>query len=631
MKTRSIARHLARALPFVVLTMTNCLISCSTPSPKEESDKFKIFSSELISKGSQKPKCKALLDSYCGYLYSPETMGNIEIQRSGISTQVLQGETQNQFSQVFFRYSVAKIKNERFLPKDFSRILSRHNYFSKLEAYLKRKPVTLMDSGDRLSAEQLGSELNFIWSSAINEVLLIRMDHLFPKFHNIPENLVPSELDVARRRMRRHLISEISVAIWRGDKNWEKVEHGFKLLQQSYLKVIDKLDIPKDTAKDWSTRISEVRLVMPGAFPEISDVECSATKINAFYYTNLNVITVCAGDFNSEDVMQTLSHEMAHALGIDRSQYLFETKSTFGRNLSKLRGNICEPPQPNANHAFNVPAFNCSDWQNYKTDFTSQLKSLDGFQPALPEFQRCLKRRVTSNALGTADIERIAKSIINDRISELATRERFLRITKEKLPMPNGKAQVNPNYLNPCSYYLWSKGEEPIDDELTTLLYFTAEYRCSEKPNKERLKDAIEVAKAMSTDVTKSTLKIEGEFSGRDLMETQGFASPPFERFADVVGSYAMADYLSSLKSNLDRQNKFLASNSWLCQAPSLGSRYPEESSIETEYIFDSHSEGDQRKKEVISLPIRNAIGCEKDFDFHECSIPLKAAGNSPH
>jgi hypothetical protein len=614
-----------RARLVATLFLYFSLISCATTPVTDDSADLKVFSSEQMFAGKDKPNCKALLDSYCNYLYSPDSMGNIEIRRSGNSTQVLQGETKNQFSQVFYRYSSAKIRNEKYLPKDFSRVLSRHNYMGKLQAFLARKPIGKMDVGDRLSTEQLDHELGFIWTSAINETLILRMNHEFPNFYRLSEKLIPAEIDIERRRMRRHLISEISLAVWRGDRNWEKVESGFNALRASYLRLIEKLDVAEDIRQDWRKRINEVRLVLPGSFPEISDGECSATKINAFYYTNLNVMTVCAGDFNSEDIMQTLSHEMAHALGIDRSQYLFETRSAFGVALNRLRGYVCPSDSAaSVRGPTEISRLNCQEWAAYKTNFEEQLQSLDGFKPELPQFQQCLKRRVTSNTMTQFDIERIAKTIVADRISELAASERFLRLTKSQIPMINGKTQTNPNFLNPCAYYLWSKGEEPIDDELTTMLYFTAEYRCSNQPSGIRLKSAIETAKLMSERVLQSVIKIEGEFSGRDLLETQGFASPPFERFADVVGSYALAEYFSTIKNPLDRKNKFLAGNSWLCTAPSLGSRYPEESSIETEYIFDSHSEGDQRKKEIISSPIREAIGCEKDFDFKECTLPMK-------
>ena len=589
------------------------IMSCTTSETIKTSEPLRTFSSEQYYPLSEKPQCKGLLDQYCNFLYSPDTLGNVEVKRADGSMKILQGETRNQFSQVFVRYSRAKIKNEQHFPKDFNRILLRHHYFEKLKAFIDRHPRGSMSVGERLSSEQLDYELGYIWSSAVNETVILRMNKQFPGFHQTPDQLVPIELQIERRRQKRNLISEISKAIWHNDENWRSVEESFSKLRESYVRTLIKLDIPDSIRTDWTRRIAEVQLVLPGAFPEISNEECSTTTINAYYYTYLNVITICAGDFNSEDVLQTLAHEMGHALGLDRGQYLFEKTSDFGKQLLGLRKNVCSPE-----------AFSCEKWNDYKSQFGSFLQSLNGYKPELPEFNRCLKRRVTSNSLADGDIQKFSRSIVADRISELASNDRFLRITKPQLPMKNGKNQKNPNYLNPCSYYLWNEGEEPIDDELTTLMFFTAEYRCSEKVGPEKLKNAIETSKEMTQQVISKALAIEGEFSGRNELETQGFSSPPFERFADVIGSYAMAEYLSVLKQPWDRRNKFLASTSWVCIAPSLASHFPDESSIEKEYIFDSHTEGDQRKKELFSLPIREVIGCEKDFEFDECKLPFK-------
>jgi hypothetical protein len=335
--------------------------------------------------------------------------------------------------------------------------------------------------------------------------------------------------------------------------------------------------------------------------------------VNAYYFTYLNVLTVCAGDFNSEDILQTLAHEMAHSLGIDRSTYLFEVNSDFGKQLATFRANVCKPE-----------AFSCDQWATYKSSFQQKLSSLDGYVPQVHEFNQCLKRRPTSKELGDEDIDRFARTIVNDRMSDLASGDRFLRLTKSQIPMRNGKLQKNPNYLNPCEYSLWSQGEEPIHDPLTTMLYFTAEYRCSDKKGAEKLKSAIEVSKAMTTELFKRVLKVEGEFSSRSLLENQGYSSPPYERFADVVGSYALAEVLKLVPEKWNRRNVYLASSSWQCIEPSLASRFPDESAVENEYVFDDHTGGDLRQKELFSTPIREAIGCQKDFEFNECSIPRK-------
>ncbi|MGE3681117.1 MAG: hypothetical protein AB7G93_05265 [Bdellovibrionales bacterium] len=590
------------------------LVACSSAIPTSQTQ-LKTFSTDSWFKGIHKPQCKAMLDSYCNFLYSPDVLGNLEVKRAESSTKILQGETPNQFTQVYYRYSLAKLRNRDFFPRDFARVLERHNYFGKLETFLQRQPRGEMALADRLSSEQTDYELGFIWNAAFNETVLVRMTRKYPSYYKLPDKAVPVEFQLERRRLRRELVSEVSRAIWRRSSEWKSVEQGFGRLQQSYVRVINKLDIPEEIRRDWIRRIQEVKLVLPGSFPAIASDECSTTRVNAYYYTYLNVVTICAGDFNSEDIIQTLAHEMGHALGIDRTQYLFQIRSDFGQRLASFRKHICTPRK-----------FSCTAWAEYKDGFENSLASLDGYTPDLPEFQSCLKRRPTSKQLTDSDIERFARNIVSDRISELASSDRFLRITKPEIPMRTGKFQRNPNYLNPCSYFMWSQGEEPVDDELTTLIYFTAEYRCSQKPPSERLRDSIETAKAMTEQVLAKTIAIEGEYSARRLLEAEGFSSPPFERFADVIGSYAMAELLLESPDIWDRQNRFLASSSWQCLEPSLASHYPEESSIEKQYIFDAHAEGDQRRKEFFSRPIREAIQCEKDFEFNECRLPFQQA-----
>lgn len=605
-------------LIFFALVVSACAVAPSVP-PKPD---LKIYSSEPATPttGSM-PACKGLFDNYCGYLYSPEALGNIEIKRGQTAIQILEGDTNNQISQVFYRYSWAKIRNQHEFPKDFYRVLTRSNYFSKLESFLRRKPRESMSLAERLQSEQLGTELSFLWQSALNEALMLRVASRFPKYYRLSDNFVPVEWDLERRRIRRNLISEISQAVWKNDENWSRVEQTFSRLKESYLSLIQHLDIEPALRADWTERIKEVKLVLPGSIPEIANEECSATTSNAYYFTYLNVLTVCAGDFNSEDILQTLSHELGHALDFERTKYIYTSKSQFGQSLAKLRRNVCEPQN-----------FSCEEWHDYRDRFSHNLESLSGFQAQLPSLQQCLKRRPTVKVLTSPDSHRIAEEIVNDRVSDLATSDRFLRITKSTVPMPDGKSQRNLNFLNPCSYYLWSRGEEPVDDELTTLMYFTAEYRCTELPPAQRLKNAIDVAKEMTVKLVDRVLSMEGEFSDRVELENAGFASPPEERFADVIGSHAMAEFLNQIPQVWDRRNKFLAGASWLCLAPSLASHFPEENSVQSAYVNDAHADADQRRKELFTSPLRESIGCEKDFEFKECELPLahdRAAQNS--
>jgi hypothetical protein len=471
-----------------------------------------------------------------------------------------------------------------------------------------------MSLEERMSTEHLDYVLEGIWQSSLDQTVLFRMSNKYHGFHQIPNHLIPIEYEVEEKRIRRNLISEFSKVLWHDDANWKKVTEGFNDLKLSFMALFDKLDITPELRTEWIAKIQSIELLLPGSLPEISDEECSTTTINAYYYKYLNVLTVCAGDFNSEDIILTLAHEMSHALGIDRALYVYLQKSMLATSQKVIRNKVCSPKVE----------WSCDDWTEFKKQIPQRLSEIQNYQPSNVDFNRCLKKVTETKTLTNDDLERLASKISKNRIASFASTDILLRLIKDKLPLKNGKMQVNPNYMNPCSYYLWSKSEEPIDDEIYSLIYFAAEYKCSSGEQSARLKNAIDMSDKMTTSVVRTRLKMEGEFSDRPEMISEGFSSSPIERFADVLGTYAVSEYLARFSKQWERRSKFLASTSWLCQEPSLESKYPVESQIVMLYSQDPHSQGDDRRMEIFSSPIRESLSCDKDFAFKECSLPFK-------
>jgi hypothetical protein len=590
--------------------------ACASPEevhisvrPSEEFSLDQIFG-----KSGEAMGCRQMFDVYCHSLHSPKAQGNISVGKGAKASQVFQGRTKNDFSTAFFFYARAKLRARSRLPVDFRSALDAQDYFGKLARLLNRPPKAQMSLGARVEALRRSSQTEVIWNSAIRETVLRRMDAKYPGFHRLRENAIPLEEAVARRRIRKGLVSDIARTIWSRDPNWKAVASSFEILRRHFLLVISRLDIPEKVRTAWTERMTSVKLVIPGTLPGNAESGCSGTQSNAFYFTNLNLITVCAGDFNTEGILQTVAHELGHALDVDRALYLAERNSEVGRAIQSLRGRVC-----------GRKAFSCEEWSGFKSAFESRLDRLGVFQPELPEFQRCLQKRPVLKTATDDDYQRIAETTIADQISDFASSGVFLRITKEKVPMVNGALAKNPNYMNPCEYNLWSQGEEDIDDEETELLFFTAEYRCSPAEPKDRLRLAIETSKQMATRLTKATLRMEGAFSSRESLASEGFASSPVERFADVLGSYTFASYLSEIRDNWLRRYLFLASSSWQCEQPSLDTLYPEESSEEQSFVFDSHAAAAQRKMESYSAPMRAALGCRLDFNASACELKFKS------
>lgn len=566
--------------------------------------------------------CQQMMDEYCSFLYSPDALGNLRIGKATDNYKVLQGETDNDFSQVYYRYAKAKIAFKDKLPPDLLKALNRSDYFANLKTLLARKPRRSMTLDERLDSERLEESLGAAWSAALDEAVLVRLSRKFPGVHQLSERQLPPEYEIEHRKIRRVLIAEISKAIWQDDSNWRTVVHTFERLREIYLSLIENLDVTPSLKKDWTERIQSVKLVLPGSAPEISDDECATTTINAYYYRYLNVITVCAGDFNSEDIVLTLAHEMAHALDISRSFYLQKVNSELGVAQKEIRDQVCNADESRV--------FSCKDWSDFKEKFDARLKIMSASRPEAPAFNRCLKRKPDTKTPIEEDVVRLAHSFTLNRYSNLANNGYFLRIIKRRMPLRNGRLNENPYYLDPCKYYLWSKGEETPEEELSSLVYFTAEYRCSDADDDDRFRKAIEVSRDLSERMVRAVIRLEGEFSSWEFLEHEGFASSPVERFADVLGSHATAEFLKSLPHLNDRRARFLSSTAWQCSEPSLTSRFPEESRIESEYIFSHHTEGLERRREILPEELREVLDCEKDFEFNECRLPFKSATGAP-
>lgn len=561
----------------------------------------------------QKPSCLGMVRTFCQNLYRPENQGKMVLPLAPETLEIRKGKTANDFSQAYYEFALSEIHNREQLPKGFRERLVQRNYFRKLREYLSRKPARKMTLEDRIEILRLADEIDSIWSSAIQETVLKRMEKKYPGYSSLPEDLVPLELKHEANRIRAILISEIATAVWTDHPNWKKVEKQFEEVRRTFHDVIQRhLDLPKDVKRDWLKRLASVRLVLPGSDPEVDMYSCTKTEDNAYYYTHKNYLTVCAGDFNAEDIRQTLAHELAHSLDLDRSMTIHENESKLGVAIAALRKDSCTPK-----------TYNCLDWQKFKENYVTNYADFDRFSLQVPELHACLKNRSTKSPIPEEYLQRVAREEVQDTVSVLAEQNTFLRIITPELPMPDGSFQKNPMYLNPCGYYLWDHQSHPFDEELSLLLFFTSEYRCSpELPNDVRFKHAIEEATELQKTLVYSRVRREGEFSTRWRLNADGYAASPVERFADALASEVFADILHKIKSVEKRRALYLANVAWLCPRPSLQQMLPHEARIQTQFYNDAHSDDFQRQKELLPEVIRDAIVCQKDFDTAECPIP---------
>jgi tellurite resistance protein len=560
--------------------------------------------------------CKSFVDDYCHQLHSKEARGNLRIKNRDLSEAITRaGSTINNFDSATFAYHKARLRQRYRLPKDLQAALTKRNFFEALENLLDRPPRNKMTLQARIYYSDLESNVDSKWDQSIDEVVLSRLTKKFPKVYGLDDNSIPREMEVEYTRTYYSIWTDISTALWSHNSRWIKIKSIFDKLKESFARVISDLNVDDEVKSIWLKKILAVKLKTPGFNPAVASRDCITVSRNAYYYPYLNTITVCAGYLNTGEQIQTLAHELAHA--IDSSSRLIDylKESDLQNSLRNLRASLCKKKD-----------FTCEQWNDFNDTFEKNLKSLSGFKHEVYSFHRCLKKNVKTIPFREDDAERISKKITDETFSSLIQSSALFRITKKKVPLASGAQVKNISYLNPCDYYTWDLNEFSIDGELSSLLMFTANYQCTEGDEISRIRSSIVASKALANKITTAVLNLENEFSARSEMTGEHLSSSPTERFADRMGSYIVADYLKGQQaqgSPEDTRSLFLASSYWLCDRPSLQSKHIEEYQSLSDIIIDksSHEDNSNRIKDWLSPQIREILRCEKDFEHTECSI----------
>lgn len=570
-----------------------------------------IFPPEVMAPQEQ-IGCQAMVQNFCGQLYSPDAQGNLQIRDTTQSYRTALGSTRNDFDAARYAFHKARLQKRQLLPRDLKASLERREFFSHLSRLLSRPARSKMDIESKFEFEDLESRVDSVWSLAIKETVSRRIERRFPGTFRLKNAEVPQHIDIEVSRVRGKLWAEISLALWKGHPNWKSVEDDFENLKAAYIEVIDGLKLTSPVKAAWKLKLQSIRLALPGEDPVTANQECISTTRNAYYYRYLNSVTVCAGYFTGGGQILTLAHELAHSLDFSSRMIDLQQSSTLMERLHSLKADVCSTK----------PDFDCGSWTEFKSAFDENLKSLPASDFEAREVHSCLHKASLSRELDDEVIEEKASDSIRKRFSEFATNSTYFRLTNPEIKNAKGHLVKNPSYLNPCAGEVWDIGKYALDSDFVSLVFFTAAYRCSEEQGAARLRAAIIESKEMNERLLASVMKSEGPFSARDELQSEGYSSPSTERFADRIGSYAVAKYLEKFPSVESRRAIYLASSFWLCEKPTLKAENLDQFKALNEFIIDrgAHAESDSRIADWLSPPIREALHCTKDFDMPVCS-----------
>jgi len=556
--------------------------------------------------------CKDLVSRYCTKLYSSQGRGNLKLTDGKNKFWTLQGETTNNIDTAWFAFYRSVLKNRTQLPADLRRALTKRQFFEKIAKVLERPSKKEMKFDQNIRHFEQEDLAYRAWNFAVDETIARRLEEKFPGTHALSSEELPQEAELEKWRIRAKLWSQISIALWSRHPAWLSVQKSFERLKESFRVAIKDNVRDKAIRETWLEKLDRVKLTLPGQNPVTAHRECILSTRNAYYYPYLNTLTVCAGYFNGGEQIQTLAHELAHAFDSGSRIVDFHLSSRMSKDLRQLRNRVCERK-----------SFDCGDWKAFQARYAENVAELKSYQPEMYEFHQCLQKEVPEKALGDEDILAKAKKATRERFSEMTKDSAFFRITSPDLPLPSGETIENPNFLNPCAYEVWNQDRFAFDSDFVSLLFFTAEFRCEAQEATAPVRTAVEKSRQMTEDLMSAVIKNEGIFSGRDELQSEGFSSPPSERFADRLGSYAVAEYLRRYPSIGERRGRYLVSSFWLCEKPSLRLTNYQQFQALADLIVDRgvHAESELRMKDWLSAPVREQLSCQMDFEHKECNL----------
>lgn len=599
-----------------------CLAAAlSASAPAFAKDSAKTIGEALRNFGPEKgaqcctadplPGCSSLLENFCDDLYSQKNKGNLDIRTSKGPLKARFGNMPNGFSTAFYEYARAKADSADRLPKDLKARLDQSGYFGKLAALLDGKSPAPKTLAEKIALERKVSEVGVIYNQAFEDVSLARVEKAHPGFgsNNMPPRTWIRDAD----QVGADLSSEVSRITWEKSPVWKKVEKDYADIKKAYLEELKAMKgIGEDVRADWIARIRSVELQVPGADSNGQE-ECATTEMNAFYSPATNRMVVCGGIATTTEVAAVIGHELSHALDSNRSKRLYQTKSELWGALVALRRQACDPGE--------VPT--CpANWPGIRDSLPALASKLEAFEPQVPEYLSCLQYKPPK--MGKPPAKWLGGTAVNfakSQMSSLADSQALVVLTSKETVKPDGTKETNPYYLNPCGKSGFD--ESKMDLDRLEPLFFTLEYLCgstSASPA-DKIRKSAEAAMQLQSYVSASTIGMGGPFSNHPAMVEVGAAENPAERFADGMGFRVVARYLKQMDSVEDRRHTYLANSAFFCDPPSLAKEHPAETQAQKEFSFEPHSTGKQRRLETLIPAIRDAIGCQKDFEGKDCSL----------
>jgi len=583
-----------------------------------------LIISEAVSAPGAPPKesgidCLKEINSFCDRLYDPGNplgYGNADLGSKQDPIKIRFGKNQNDFFYSVLEFSKAKLAALDRLPAEFRDFLRKYGYEKATIRYLSTpKPKNPKESKKFRELDEMAvSAWNLAWDAALDQ----KKEKLHPGF--LRKKPVPSEWEMDFKLLEEEMTRETYRAIWGEHPRFKKALLEFERVKKAYLEEIaESTDIPTELKSKWIESIKTVEIKVPGTEDYMFYGDCKKFERNSFYKARHHVIVLCGGDLTTDEFTSTIAHELSHSIGELRNFVFTQLKGDISKEFLSLTKDMCGK-QP----------LGCSPtWIRIKEDLIgkkgkkSLIKPLQSYQSEAKNLKKCLQ--YTPRDPDPGDLKKLAyensRYRTNSAIGSLAGKNSFLLAIKPEIPAPESNVFIkNLSYLSPCEGYPFVPENNSLDNATRT--FYIAEFQCrSESTDREKMEGAIKIAKEVQSVILEAIIPMGGPFSSDSYLINQGVSEDGDERFADWMGARVYARILRS-EPKERRLDLLKASMAFLCEQPNgLAKRFPEEAEIQKRLDPEPHSLKSLRRKEVLTRPIREVVGCKMDDLEKECGF----------
>ncbi len=568
-----------------------------------------IGSNHVCGKKNERSKveCSSITDELCDSLWN-KNKGYLKVHDGEIRV----GESKkSKMANYKLEDLRALVKSENSLPNDIKQ--QGKSILSELKKILLKE----RDSKDWYRSLSI---VEFKWNNMLSDVAAQRAERKNKELKSISESDLTIEQRVLYKNELHEIKTEMLEAKYAKHPNWLRVKRVFSQAQKDLVTELNGMNISDQQKKVLISKLESVTLKLPYSDPRKLGVDesCSATEMNAMYFSNHNVFTVCAGYFNAfqsdSALYATVAHEISHSidpLSVARTKY---NQSKKEKSLKRLAG-------------AKVPVFSCTEWETLVNEIKkTQPEPAEASIDMMQSLYDCLQPKNDLKDFDDKTLSSIAERLTGEEISNYAEAHGFLNLA-QPVVSKDKKVIENEFFMRPDRLLARYNDFTNLNEEhrsVNPLEIFTQALSCVEETTVDgkftykNIKPELR-SKLFNKAIQQTSMVIQARkenyfyHCGKNCSELQveKFSKDSREDFSDWLSFKALGNFLKREKNLRNRREAAALATVDLCENPGPKSDAPDLAFEEKGFSLENHPDTRSRRLSAFNKKNTEIVDCE--------------------